>query len=109
WRVSLDHLKSLLGITQKSYDVYGNLKNRVIRPSMKELNEETDLNIELEEVKEGRQVIELIFKINKKQSSKQKSTELNIENKNIITDSKEDFLKKLNNKAGSFTIDIELF
>jgi len=109
WRVSLDHLKSLLGITQKSYDVYGNFKNRVIRPSMKELNEETDLNIELEEVKKGRQVIELIFKIKKKQNSKQKNAELNIENKNIITESKENFLKKLNNKAGNFTIDLELF
>src|SRR5699024_6977927 len=90
WRVSLDHLKSLLGITEKCYEVYGKLKNRVIRTSMKELNEETDLNIEHEEVKKGRQVVELIFKIKKKQNS----AELNIENKNNITELQEDFLKK---------------
>jgi len=109
WRVSLEHLKSLLGITQKSYEVYGNLKNRVIRPSIKELNEETDLMIELEEVKKGRQVIELIFKIKRKQNINQKNAKLDIENKEITTESKEDFLKKLNNKAINFTVDVELF
>src|SRR5699024_7635742 len=109
WRVSLKHLKSLLGITQKSYEIYGNLKNRVIRPSIKELNEETDLMVELEEVKKGRQVIELIFKIKRKQNINQKNAELNIENKDIITESKEEFLKKLNNKAINFVVDVELF
>src|SRR5699024_7571332 len=109
WRVSLDHLKRLIGIKQKSYEVYGNLKNRVIRPSIKELNGETDLNIELEEVKKGRQVTELIFKIRKKQNLKPKNAELNIENNGIITESKEDFLEKLNNKAVNFTVDVELF
>src|SRR5699024_9711244 len=109
WRVSLEHLKSLLGITQRSYEVYGNLKNRVIRPSIKELNEETDLMIELEEVKKGRQVIELIFKIKRKQNINQKNAEFDVENKEITTESKEGFLKKLNNKAINFTVDIELF
>src|SRR5699024_6777424 len=109
WRVSLDHLKSLLGITQKSYEVYGNLKNRVIRPSIKELNGETDLNIELEEEKKGRQVTQHRFKRRKKQSLKPKNAELNIENNGIITESKEDFLEKLNKKAVNFTVDVELF
>src|SRR5699024_9402961 len=98
----------LLGITQKSYEVYGNLKNRVIRPSIKELNGETDLNIELEEVKKGRQVKELIFKIRKKQSLKPKNAELNIENNGIITESKEDFLKKLNKKTINIKVNVKL-
>src|SRR5699024_10311808 len=72
WRTSLKHLKNLLGITQKSYEVYGNLKNRVIKHSIKELNQETDLNIELDEVKQGRQVVELIFKKARKKKAKQK-------------------------------------
>src|SRR5699024_10091057 len=33
----------------------------------------------------------------------------NIDNNDIITESKEDFLKKLNNKAANFTVDVELF
>jgi len=63
WRTSVEHLKNLLGITQKSYKLYGNLKNRVIKPSIEELNNKTDINVTYEEIKEGRSVVSLVFYI----------------------------------------------
>lgn len=109
WRTSLKHLKSLLGITQKSYEVYGNLKNRVIKPSIEELNQETDLSVELEEVKQGRQVVELIFKIASKKKAKQKEVKKNHDSEEISKESQENFLNELNRKAVNYQIDIELF
>src|SRR5699024_11326858 len=49
------------------------------------------------------------YKIKKKQRLKPKNDELNIENNDIITESKENFLKQLNNKAVNFTVDVEIF
>ena len=109
WRTSLKHLKSLLGITQKSYEVYGNLKNRVIKPSIKELNQETDLNIELEEIKKGRQVVELVFKIaNKKKINKNELKETT-KKEETFDDSQDDLLSELNKKASNYQLDAELF
>src|SRR5699024_8657253 len=97
--------KSLLGITQKSYEVYGNLKNRVIKPSIEELNQETDLSVELEEVKQGRQVVELIFKIASKKKAKQKEVKKNHDSEEISKESQENFLNELNRKAVNYQID----
>ncbi|HLR00474.1 MAG TPA: replication initiation protein [Sphingobacterium sp.] len=109
WRTSLKHLKSLLGITQKSYEVYGNLKNRVIKPSIEELNQETDLNIELEEIKRGRQVVELVFKIaNKKKINKNELKETT-KKEETFDDSQDDLLSELNKKASNYQLDAELF
>src|SRR5699024_7505158 len=109
WRTSLKHLKSLLGITQKSYEVYGNLKNRVIKPSIEELNQETDLNIELEEIKKGRQVAELVFKITSKNKIKKNKLKETPENEEILDGARENILSELNKKALNYQIDIELF
>jgi len=109
WRTSLKHLKSLLGITQKSYEVYGNLKNRVIKPSIEELNQETDLSVELEEVKQGRQVVELIFKIASKKKTKQNELKKNHDSEEIPKEPQENFLNELNRKAVNYQIDRELF
>src|SRR5699024_3980393 len=99
WRTSLKHLKSLLGITQISYEVYGNIKNRVIKPSIEELNQETDLSVELEEVKQGRKVVEMIFKIASKKKAKQKEVKKNHDSEEISKESQENVLNELNRKA----------
>src|SRR5699024_8056002 len=85
------------------------LKNRVIKPSIEELNQETDLNIELEEIKKGRQVVELVFKIaNKKKINKNKLKETQKKEK-IFDESQEDLLSELNKKASNYQLDVELF
>src|SRR5699024_9086213 len=127
WRTSLKHLKSLLGVTQKSYEVYGNLKNRVIKTSIEELNQETELNIKLEEIKKGRKNVELIFKIKNKKKTKKKKIKKHKKKKknkkkkkkNKIKETKkkdetfkntqENLLSKLNKKALNYQLDVELF
>jgi len=65
WETTVDHLKELMGITQKSYNVYGNFKNRIIGPATKELNSKTDLKVTFEEIKKGRRVVKIVYKIKK--------------------------------------------
>src|SRR5699024_9377557 len=74
-----------------------------------ELNQETDLSVELEEVKQGRQVVELIFKIASKKKAKQKEVKKNHDSEEISKESQENFLNELNRKAVNYQIDIELF
>lgn len=67
WEVELVELKKILGITEKSYSVYQNVKNRIIIQAQKELKEKTDISFEFEEIKTGRKVtsIKFIIKTNK--------------------------------------------
>jgi len=74
----LDKLKKMLGIkefddrTNKWVDIYpkyANIKQRVLIPVQKELLEKTDIYFEFEEIKTGRKVTSLKFKILKNSSA----------------------------------------
>lgn len=66
WECSIESLREKLGASNKSYNVYGNFKNKILAPSINELNEQTDLHIQYKEIKKGRKVtgIEFIIKQN---------------------------------------------
>jgi len=68
FKIELDEFKRILGITEKSYSVYQNVKNKVILQAQKELSTKTDISFEFEEIKTGRKVTSLkfIIKSNKK-------------------------------------------
>lgn len=72
WEVDLDVLKKLLGVTEKSYSVYQNVKNRIILHAQKELKGKTDIRFEFEEVKTGRKVTSIRFYIHKNTPKKPK-------------------------------------
>lgn len=63
WIVELDELKKILGVTEKSYSVYQNIKNRIVIQAQKELKEKTDIEFDFEEIKTGRKVTSLKFYI----------------------------------------------
>lgn len=63
WEITIEKLKDRLGIKQQSYNVYGNFKNRIIVPSINELNEKTDIQISFKEIKTGRKVVGFEFTI----------------------------------------------
>lgn len=67
--IYLDDLKSALGISDK-YKEFKVLKRDVITPSVKELNQRSDLVIKFETIKKGRSVAALAFEF--KQSSQLK-------------------------------------
>ena len=62
----LDELKALLGIPKNKYEKFGQLKRRVLNPSMEEVNGLTDININIEEIKVGRKIGQLKYFIQKK-------------------------------------------
>lgn len=63
--ISLDTLKNMLGVTDK-YPLYGNFKQKILDEAQKRINESTDISFTFEEIKEGRKVTAIRFKINKK-------------------------------------------
>ena len=52
----VDHWRKLLGATSKTYAVFSQFKKHVLSKAVDEVNEKTDIHVELEFVKEGRSV-----------------------------------------------------
>ncbi|MCB2181336.1 MAG: replication initiation protein [Desulfobulbaceae bacterium] len=67
----LQDLKEILGI-EKKYPRFGDFKRRVLVPSLKELNEITDIGVKFEEIKKGRRVSAIKFTFSRKSKSLQK-------------------------------------
>jgi len=63
WECSVDSLREKMGSTSKAYSLYGNFKNKILLPSVEELNEYTDLFVEYKEIKKGRKVEKIEFSI----------------------------------------------
>lgn len=58
-------LKELMGLSSK-YKLYADFKKRVLEPSKKELAEKTDISFDYEELKSGKKVKQILFKISEK-------------------------------------------
>ena len=54
-------LKETLGIDPSRYKLYGDFKRRIIQPSIKELNNKTDMTVRIEEKKKSRRVVGIKF------------------------------------------------
>lgn len=65
---SIQYLKDLMVLTQKSYERYSDFHRKVLKPAVKEINESTDLSVTYKEVKEGRKVVGLFFQVKLKAS-----------------------------------------
>ena len=59
WRVKVSDLKEILEAT--SYDRYSNFKQKVLTPSLEEINQRTDIHVEYKEIRVGRAVEILHF------------------------------------------------
>ena len=58
----IEALRLLLGVGG-SYANYNNFKRRVLEPAIRECNTKTDLNIKVKEVKTGKKITHLSFRI----------------------------------------------
>lgn len=65
-KFSIDDIKKYLSLEDK-YKEYKEFRRRVIEPSVKEINEYTDLQVEWEPIKKGRTYVGIHFKIKKKE------------------------------------------
>jgi len=61
--ITIDNLRIVLEIGKNQYPKYSNLKQKVINVALNEINNNTDLHIEIEELKEVRKVISIKFYI----------------------------------------------
>ena len=68
--ITITDLRTALDIDVKKYVIYSNLKQKVIKIAINEINNSTDLYIEYEELKESRKVTSLKFHIKQKQNNK---------------------------------------
>lgn len=66
----LDNLRFVLGLEDTEYPKYCNLKQRVISPAINEINDSSDISVEMEEVKLRRKVIKIKFYIKRKIKTK---------------------------------------
>lgn len=62
--ISITNLRYILGISNlKTYKLYGSIKQRILEISKREINKKTDLSISYLEIKKGRKVEAIKFKI----------------------------------------------
>ena len=63
-KITIEDFKSFMGINEMaSYKLYGNIKLYIIDIAIKDINDNTDINVTFEEIKTVRKVTELDFKI----------------------------------------------
>lgn len=76
FKYELDEFKKILGVGEDSYPLYADFKRRAIIPAIKEINEKTDLTLDFKEIKKGRKVVALDFKIKFKAQKKKPQNQL---------------------------------
>lgn len=59
--IDLDDFKNMVGAKDKAYDIYQNVKNRILVQAKKELETLTDISFNYEEIKTGRKVTSIKF------------------------------------------------
>ena len=74
--IQISDLRSILGIGNLStYKLYGNIKSKILEISKREINKKTDLTISYSEIKKGRKVDAIKFKITQKAQQETKAEE----------------------------------
>lgn len=63
--ISIDDLRWMLDLDENTYPLYGNFKQRVIKPIQKELKEKSDIYFDFDEIKRGRSIYAIRFIIHK--------------------------------------------
>ena len=63
WTVSVAELRKMLGATAASYDVFKDFNKHVLQKAVKEINDITDITVTTENVRKGRSVESIRFKV----------------------------------------------
>jgi len=106
WESSVEEIREKLGAVTKSYLLYGNFKNKILLPAIKEVNEQTDLSISFKEIKKGRSVERIEFTI---RQASEKEIKISEKSKNPepeqpkIQTENEDIRKRLNALANDYS------
>lgn len=66
WTIKVAELRKMLGATATSYDVFKDFNKHVLQKAIKEINEITDITVTTENVRKGRSVESIRFKVTEK-------------------------------------------
>jgi plasmid replication initiation protein len=76
----IEEYRQILGIDKKSYPIFADLKKRVIETTIKEISEQTDLNIaETNYIKTGRKITGIMFVVKIRQADEIQALQLEME------------------------------
>ncbi|MGU8478852.1 replication initiation protein [Clostridium perfringens] len=96
---SIDELKNDLMLEQKSYNLYSNIKQKIILIAVNDINKHTDIRVEFEEVKSGKKVIAVKFIIKSNKENKKlladNLSDISVDNVEIMEDKNILILKEL--------------
>lgn len=68
--IEIEELKGMIGAKEKTYNLYSNLKSKILLKTQEELKAKTDINFDYEEIKTGRKITSLKFIIKQNKISK---------------------------------------
>lgn len=69
-KITIENLRTRLGIEEHQYKTMGNFKNRVLDHAIKEINNNTNITASYEQHKEGRRIVGFTFKFKVKANTK---------------------------------------
>ena len=94
--IELDELKKIVGANAGYFKTYADFKKTVLLKAQKEINEKTDITFLFKEIKDGRKIKSIEFKITTKQKH-QFDNQINVED---IMNSTQSLSDKVNNILG---------
>ncbi|WP_077324117.1 replication initiation protein [Virgibacillus siamensis] len=104
FEISIVDFKEKMGIKAGTYAKYNHLKQRVLKTSINEVNNKTDIDVTFEEIKQGRKVAKLAFFIKRK--NKKELTSLN---NSVINGYDKELFDDLNHLAEGYSISLSAF
>jgi plasmid replication initiation protein len=68
--IGIEEIKGMIGAKEKTYNLYSNLKSKILIKTQEELKAKTDISFDYEEIKTGRKVTSIKFSIKQNKISK---------------------------------------
>ena len=100
-KIELEELKKMVGAKASYLKVYADFKNKVLLQAQKELNANTDIHFNFEEIKTGRKVTSLKFYINTNKTKNKAIEEACVTLENKYTNEEEKRFRELINEVKS--------
>ena len=84
-QIEISEFRNRLGLLDTEYTAMNNFKSRVLEPSIKQINEHTDITVTYEQHKKGRVISGFSFKLKQKQQAKKVETNRDPDTADLFT------------------------
>ena len=84
-QIEISEFRNRLGLLDTEYTAMNNFKSRVLEPSIKQINEHTDITVTYEQHKKGRTISGFSFKLKQKQQAKKIETDRDQDTQDLFT------------------------